>query len=261
MAEVVHSRECWRGLVLAASVLMAFDPRPSASPPGDQMAEAMNRLSEAERRDGWVLLFDGETLEGWRGYKRPDASATRWRVDGGQLTVDPAAGQDTRGALDLITRATFEQFELAFDWRVAPGANSGVKYFVLEDRDAAIGHEYQIIDDERHKDARIGPKRQTASLYDVLAPRNRPMRAAGAFNHSRVIVRGSRVDHWLNGERVLSYELGSPSLQAAIDQSKFKGIERFGKPQNGHILLQDHGDQVWYRNLRIRRIGSQSGRS
>jgi hypothetical protein len=125
---------------------------------------------------------------------------------------------------------------------------------VLEDRDTAIGHEYQIIDDERHKDAQLGPKRQTASLYDVLAPRNRSIRPAGEFNQSRVIVRGLRVEHWLNRAPVLSYELGSPSLRAAVDQSKFKGIERFGKRQNGHILLQDHGDQVWYRNLKIRRV-------
>jgi hypothetical protein len=137
---------------------------------------------------------------------------------------------------------------------VSQGGNSGVKYFVLEDRDSAIGHEYQIIDDERHADAKVGPKRQTAAFYDVLAATDRPLKPAGEFNQSRIVVRGRSVEHWLNGIRVLHYELASPALMTAIEQSKFKGIERFGKPQKGHILLQDHGDRVWYRDIRIRRL-------
>lgn len=213
-----------------------------------------NRLGDDEKRAGWALLFDGSTLTGWRGYKRTDAAATRWKIEDGMLTVDPAGGKDTRGALDLITAATYDNFELTFEWRVAQGGNSGVKYFVLEDRDAAIGHEYQIIDDERHADAKIGPKRQTSAFYDVLAASNRPLRPAGAFNLSRIVVRGNTVEHWLNGTKVLEYQLGTPELQAAIDQSKFKGIDRFGKLQKGHILLQDHGDRVWYRNVKIRKM-------
>ena len=206
----------------------------------------------------WTPLFDGKTLKGWRGYRQTDPSGTRWLVENGTLTVPAATGEDTRGKLDLITVDTFDQFELAFEWRVAPGANSGVKYFILEDRDAAIGHEYQIIDDDRHADAKVGPHRQTAAFYDVLPPANRTLKPVGEFNESRIIVSGRRVEHWLNGTRVLQYELASPALQQAIDKSKFKGIERFGKPQNGHILLQDHGDRVWYRNIRIRRIGGTS---
>ena len=215
-----------------------------------------NRLTDGEKRAGWALLFDGSTLSGWRGYKRTDAAATRWKIEDGMLTVNPADGKDTRGALDLITVATYDNFELTLEWRVAQGGNSGVKYFVLEDRDAAIGHEYQIIDDERHPDAKIGPKRQTSSFYDVLAASNRPLKPAGDFNLSRIVVRGKAVEHWLNGTNVLQYQLETPELQAAIDQSKFKGIERFGKLQKGHILLQDHGDRVWYRNVKIRRVGT-----
>jgi hypothetical protein len=168
--------------------------------------------------------------------------------------VAPGDGKDTRGALDIITVEAFDQFELSLEWKVSPGGNSGIKYFVLEDRDAAIGHEYQIIDDEKHPDAQVGPKRQTAAFYDVLAASNRPLRAAGSFNQARIVVRGTSVEHWLNGTRVLQYELASPGLQAAIDQSKFKGIERFGRPQKGHILLQDHGDRVWYRSIKIRPV-------
>jgi hypothetical protein len=215
-----------------------------------------NRLTDDDKRAGWALLFDGSTLSGWRGYKRTDASATRWKIEDGMLTVDPAGGKDTRGALDLITAATYDNFELTFEWRVAQGGNSGVKYFVLEDRDAAIGHEYQIIDDERHADAKIGPKRQTSAFYDVLPASNRPLKPAGEFNLSRIVVRGRTIEHWLNGTKVLEYQLETPELQAAIDQSKFKGIERFGKLQKGHILLQDHGDRVWYRNVKIRRTGT-----
>jgi hypothetical protein len=206
----------------------------------------------APQADDWITLFDGRTLNGWRGYAKRDASTTRWTIDQGMLTVGPAGGEDTRGALDLITVDTFDQFELAWEWRISEGGNSGVKYFVVEDRDAAIGHEYQIIDDERHADAKIGPHRQTGSLYDVLAATGRPLVRRGEFNQGRIVVRGRRVEHWLNGTRILQYELGSPALQAAVDRSKFKAIERFGKPQKGHILLQDHGDRVWYRNIRIR---------
>jgi hypothetical protein len=205
-----------------------------------------------QRSEDWMPLFDGSTLNGWRGYKKPDPAATRWTVEEGMLTVGPAGGQDTRGALDLITIETFDRFEFSWEWRISEGGNSGVKYFVLEDRDAAIGHEYQIIDDERHADAKIGPHRQTGSLYDVLAATGRPVKSAAEFNQSRIVATGQRVEHWLNGTRILQYELGSPALQAAIDRSKFKDIERFGKPQKGHILLQDHGDRVWYRNIRIR---------
>ena len=208
----------------------------------------------------WIPLFDGKTLNGWRGYKKTDASATRWTIEDGMLTVGASGGADTRGALDLITTETFDNFELAWEWKISEGGNSGVKYFVLEDRDAAIGHEYQIIDDERHADAKIGPHRQTAGFYDVMPAGDRPLKPAGEFNESRIIVNGRRVEHWLNGTRVLQYELASPALQAAVDKSKFKGIERFGKPQKGHILLQDHGDRVWYRNIRIRTLNERGSR-
>ena len=214
---------------------------------------AMTMHTPAASGSDWTPLFNGKSLDGWRGYRKPDASSTRWRIEDGALTVDAAQGTDTRGALDIVTTGTYDEFELEWKWKLAPGGNSGLKYFVLEDRDAAIGHEYQMLDDERHADAKIGAHRQTAAFYDVLAPKAAKPRAAGEYNESRVTVRGTSVEHWLNGTRVLQYELGSPGLQAAIDKSKFKGIERFGKPQNGHILLQDHGDRVWIRDMRIRR--------
>jgi hypothetical protein len=215
---------------------------------------AANQLTPDEQKQGWMLLFDGQSLKGWRGYKRPDATGTRWKVDGGFLTLPPNDGQDTHGARDIISVATFDQFELTWEWRIAQAGNSGMKYFVLEDLDSAIGHEYQLIDDERHPDAKVGPKRQTAAFYDVLAASDRPLKPAGELNQSRIVVAGRTVEHWLNGRRVLQYVLDSPALRAAIAESKFKGIDRFGKLQNGHILVQDHGDQVWLRNIKIRRL-------
>ena len=132
-------------------------------------AEPANTLSAAEKKAGWTLLFDGKTLNGWRAYKKTDASGTRWKVEDGLLTVDPGAGNDTHGQMDIVTTSTFDRFELTWEWRIAEGGNSGLKYFVLEDQNSAIGHEYQLIDDDRHPDAKIGPHRQTAALYDVLA--------------------------------------------------------------------------------------------
>ncbi|HEY2434419.1 MAG TPA: DUF1080 domain-containing protein [Vicinamibacterales bacterium] len=208
----------------------------------------------ADQAGGWTPLFDGKDLKGWRGYNKPDASETRWRVEDGLLTLPSNGAGDTHGQRDLITDATYDQFDLRWEWKISLGGNSGVKYFVLEDRPDAIGHEYQMIDDERHPDAKIGPHRQTAAFYDVFPAHDRPMKPAGEWNTSEVIVKGKHVTHFLNGKNVLEYDLDSPALMAQIEKSKFKGIERFGHPQNGHILVQDHGDQVWYRTIEIKRL-------
>jgi 3-keto-disaccharide hydrolase len=232
-------------LVLAMAALA------TATPVAQQAA---NTLTDAEKKAGWILLFDGHSLDGWRGYKKPDAVDSRWKALDGTLTLPADNGKDTHGQRDIITKDTYEQFELSVEWKVAPGSNSGIKYFILEDQDSAIGHEYQVIDDERHPDAKVGPHRQTAAFYDVLPASDRPLKPAGEWNTTRIVVRGQTVEHWLNGKKVLQYELNSPALNAAIEKSKFKGIERFGKRQNGYILLQDHGDQVWFRNIKIRRL-------
>jgi hypothetical protein len=238
-------------------VAAAFVLAPIAA--GAQTANTQTAtLTAAEKQEGWSLLFNGTSLDGWRAYKKADAAGTRWAVKDGLLCLQPGDSSDTRGARDIVSAKTFDQFDLSWEWRISPGGNSGVKYFVLEDRDAAIGHEYQVIDDTKHADAKIGPHRQTAAFYDVLPAANRPTKAAGEWNQSRVVVKGTHVEHWLNGTKVLEYELASEPLRAAIAKSKFKGIERFGKPQKGHILLQDHGDAVCYRNVRIRSTNGTS---
>ena len=225
----------------------------TAVPAARDNGSAPNTLTDAEKKAGWILLFDGHSLDAWRAYKKSDAAGLRWKIDDNSLSL-PAQTEPGTRAGDIISKDTFEQFELSVDWKVAPGSNSGIKYFVLEDRDSAIGHEYQVIDDERHPDAKVGPHRQTAAFYDVLPASDRPLKPAGEWNSTRIVVRGQTVEHWLNGKKVLQYELNSPALNAAIEKSKFKGIERFGKRQNGHLLLQDHGDQVWFRNIKIRRL-------
>ena len=240
-----------RARVIAVALVAVSAAAPAAA---QQKNAAGTTLTTAEKGAGWTLLFDGRTLDGWRAYKKPDASGLRWKVEDGALTLPAETAAGTRAG-DIISKDTFEQFELVFDWRVAPGGNSGVKYFMLEDQSSAIGHEYQVIDDARHADAKIGPHRQTAALYDVLPAADRPIKPAGEWNTTRIVVREQTVEHWLNGKKVLQYELNSPALNAAIEKSKFKGIERFGQRQNGHILLQDHGDQVWFRNIKIRRLG------
>ena len=226
---------------------------PLAAQTKDTKEAKATKETKAAKDSGWTQLFDGKDLKGWRGYKKPDATGTRWTVENGMLTISSSGAGDTRGARDLISEATYDQFDLRWEWKIAQGGNSGVKYFVLEDQDSAIGHEYQLIDDERHPDAKIGPHRQTAALYDVFPAHDRPLKPAGEWNTSEVIVKGLHVTHILNGTTVLEYDLESPALTAAIEKSKFKSIARFGKPQNGHILVQDHGDQVWYRKIEIKR--------
>jgi 3-keto-disaccharide hydrolase len=229
---------------LACAIAVPLATRPSAA----------TQKPAGQAEGGWISLFDGKSMNGWRGYKKTDAAGSRWSVENGILTLPADDGKDTRGARDIITTETFDHFDLTWEWKIAQGGNSGLKYFVLEDMPSAIGHEYQLIDDERHPDAKVGPKRQTASLYDVLVPENRKLKPAGEWNTSRVVVRASTVEHYLNDGRVLTYELDSPALNSAIQASKFKDVARFGKLQKGHILLQDHGNQVWYRNIKIRRL-------
>ena len=210
---------------------------------------AANTLTAAEQAAGWQLLFDGRSLDGWRGYRRDSLPEAGWEISDGTLrTVAKVKGSD------IITRRTFNDFELAWEWRVPPGGNNGVKYLVTEDRPQSPGHEYQMIDDVGYP-GKLGPNQHTADFYDVLpAAADKPTRPAGEWNSSKVVVRGTTVEHWLNGSKVLTYELGSAAVKAGVEKSKFKGHPRFGEKVAGHIMLTYHQDECWYRNLKIREL-------
>lgn len=212
-----------------------------------------NWLTNAEQAAGWKLLFDGATFTGWRGFRQPGLPAHAWEIRDGMLHTMPRVGREKpAGPGDLISESKFRDFELTWEWRLANGANSGIKYFVTEDRPAAPGHEYQMIDDWGSTDGPLGPAQFTAAFYDVLPANTRTaLRPVGTWNTSKVVVRGQRVEHWLNGQDVLTYELRSPPVAAGIGQSKFKDVRGFGEKIAGHIMLTYHNDECWIRNIKI----------
>ena len=231
----------------ALAGLLFLAPAVSAAAPA-----APNQLTPAEKTAGWRLLFDGRTTTGWRGFKKTDFPSERWVVKDGALAHVKSAGADDHGGADIVTTDTFSDFDLRFDWRISAAGNSGLKYFVTEEREGPIAHEYQVLDDAGHPDGKVGPHRQTAAFYDVLPPAaGKPTRPVGQWNESRVLVRGTHVEHWLNGSKVLEYKLGSPEVKAAVANSKFKDVAAFGTKITGRILLQDHGDEVAFRNIKI----------
>jgi hypothetical protein len=213
-------------------------------------ASSANSLTDAEKAAGWKLLFDGHSLKGWRLYTKQAAPESGWKVEDGLLKKLPKQ----RGG-DIVTEVKFDDFDLTWEWRIARGGNNGLKYLVTEERASAPGHEYQLIDDTGHPDGRLGAKRQTASFYDVLPPvADKPLKPAGEWNLSRVLLQGRHVEHWLNGAKVLEYELGSEALKAAVSQSKFKNAAGFGAKIRGHLMLTDHQDECWFRNVKIREL-------
>jgi hypothetical protein len=207
-----------------------------------------NQLTEEEKQGGWKLLFDGKSTSGWRGAKQKTFPRKGWVVEDGWLHC---LGE---GGGDVVTEQTFDQFELKWEWKQAKGGNSGVKYFVTEKGSGALGHEYQLIDDKEHPDAKEGNgKRVTGSFYDVLKPdRPPPTKAPGEINTSKIVVKGNGVEHWLNGEKVLAYSSSSEAIKEAIGHSKFKNVADFDARIRGPILLQDHHSEVWFRNIKIR---------
>jgi hypothetical protein len=229
-----------------------------------------NELTSAERAAGWRLLFDGATLAGWRGLGYDSVPSAHWRViDGAIVKVASGKvprmpdGQPAAGG-DLMSIESFGDFELAFEWRVTPGANSGVKYNVSEQlslahaaNHAALGFEYQILDDERHPDNQIASHR-AAGLYDLVAPgRAKRLRPVGEWNSARIVLQGTHGEHWLNGEKVVEFDLGSAGFDSVLGRSKYRPIPGFAARRRGHIVLQDHGDEVWFRNIRIREMRNE----
>lgn len=215
----------------------------SPQPPADTAPTA---ITASERSEGFRSLFDGTTLEAWRGYRKP-SMPEGWRVIDGSLTLVSA------GAGDIVTRDQFRNFDLRLDWKVAEGGNGGIFYRATEEGDYVwrTGSEYQLLDDARHADGKseLTSAGSNFALYPV--PRG-VSRAAGEWNSSRLLVNGTHVEHWLNGVKVVEYELGSTDWEARVRASKFASMPLYGRAPAGHIGLQDHGDRIEFRNIRIR---------
>jgi hypothetical protein len=221
-----------------------------------------NKLSDYEKESGWKLLFDGKTSEGWRSAKASAFPEKGWKIGDGALTVLSSEGKESANGGDIITDDEYSAFDLSFFFRLTPGANSGVKYFVTLDektQGSAIGLEYQVLDDSLHPDAKMGRNgdRTLASLYDLIRAekQKRFLRPIGAWNWGRVVVHpDNRVEHFLNGVKVLEYVRGSKEYRDLVAISKYKIWPDFGEAKEGHILLQDHGNEVSYRSIKIRRL-------
>ena len=219
-----------------------------------------NTLTRKEKKDDWALLWDGKTTEGWRGAKLDAFPEKGWVVEDGVLKVLAGNGGESTNGGDIITTRTYKNFILSVDFKITEGANSGIKYFVdptlNKGAGSAIGCEFQILDDTRHPDAKLGVKgnRTLGSLYDLIpAPEDKPF-DINAWNTAVVKVEGNHVEHWLNGVKLLEYERNNQEWNALVAYSKYKDWPNFGNYEEGYILLQDHGDEVWYKNIKIKEL-------
>jgi len=216
-----------------------------------------NRLTEREEADGWKLLFDGSTSAGWVNAKTKSFPSSGWEIADGVLSLNPEK-KGVNGGGDIVTVDKYENFELIVDFLYSTGGNSGIKYFVDTESDngalSSIGCEYQILDDINHPDAKAGfeGNRTLAGLYDLIAPKNKRDNGPGSWNRATIVVNGSKVQHWLNGFMTVEYERGTPEWRELVAKSKFKDFKGFGEAREGRILLQDHGNVVSFKNIKIR---------
>jgi hypothetical protein len=237
-------------------VLVALIASPAA--PADDGGP--NTLTAADRDEGWQLLWDGHTARGWRGLATKDFPKDRWSMDEGELRARKTPPGANESNADIVTERPYGDFELVADFRLSPGANSGIKYFVRADLMAdggqsSVGLEYQIIDDQGSPDVVEGPggTRSTAGLYDVYGPAaDKPMRPMGEWNRARIVARGRHVEHWLNGARVLEFERGSDDFKKHVASGKHRAWPHYGEWATGLVLLQHHGGGVAFRNVKIR---------
>jgi len=234
---------------------------------GAQASSRPNELSSAERGAGWRLLFDGKTFAGWRGLGYDSVPTAHWKIVNGAIEKvsrdDVPKTSDGRPASggDLMTVDTFKDFELAFEWKVTRGANSGVKYNVSEEfsqqhgsTHAALGFEYQIEDDVNGDDV-SPPSHLTGALYDVFpASAEKRLNPVGEWNSSRIVFRGNHAEHWLNGKKIVEFDLGTARVDSALAKSKYRSIKGFADRRTAHLVLQDHNDEVYFRDIKVREL-------
>ncbi len=248
----------FRNLRIRTGNLAAARTPPSRT--GTQFNRIPNTLSDREKADGWTLLWDGRSTTGWRGAKLATFPAQGWEIRDGMLSVLETEGKEAAAGGDIVTDAEYENFELTLEYRLTRGANSGIKYFVNTalnmSAGSAIGAEFQVLDDAVHPDAKLGVagNRTNGGLYDLIAPINRRPNPIGEWNQVRIVVRGSQVEHWLNGFRTVRYERGTQLWRALVSHSKYRDWPNFGEAARGRILLQDHGNAVSYRSIKLREL-------
>jgi hypothetical protein len=218
-----------------------------------------NQLTDAEKADGWEMLFDGKSMEKWRGAHKEMFPEKGWTVEDGILALHAKSSGESTEAGDIVTMEQFADFELSLDFKLTPGANSGIKYYVTENEEttgSAIGLEYQLLDDEMHEDAKAGRdgNRTVASLYDLIPAGEKYIREPGMWNMARIVSKDNKVEHYLNGRKQLEFVRGSKEYRDLVAMSKYKDWENFGEAEAGHILLQEHGNDVFFRNIKIRRL-------
>lgn len=209
-----------------------------------------NTLSGKEKKQGWKLLFDGTTMNGWRIYQNKQTDD--WDVKNGELYCK-VEGVTKRA--DIITTDKYENFELQIDWKIAPKENSGIIYMVTEENSATYlsGPEYQLIDDTGYPD-KLDKKQLSGANYDMNAPAAKVVKPAGEYNHTKIVVNKGHVEHWLNGTKVVDYQLWTPEWEKQKAISKWKDVKTYGMSKQGHIALQDHGGGVWFKNIKIKQL-------
>ncbi|GAB3534118.1 DUF1080 domain-containing protein [Pontibacter brevis] len=245
---MTYMRKAYTFLVLFATVFITYA---CASKSGSNSAQADNTLTKKEQSEGWLLLFDGESMAHWKGFQKQDVPDA-WQVQDGAIAL---VG---KGGGDVITRNQYQNFELMLDWKISEGGNSGIFFNVSEDSKFKYtfqsGPEVQIIDDERHADAKQGKNgnRRAGTNYDLHPLFEPAVKPAGEYNTVRLVVNNGNVEQYLNGKKVVEYTLWSPEWERMVQESKFVSMPDYGRYKSGHIALQDHGDKVWFKNIKIR---------
>ncbi len=220
-----------------------------------------NKLSVKEKKDGWELLFDGVSMKKWKSAGSDSFPSKGWHIVDGTLYMDENGGRQLGG--DILTKEQFDDFEFMIDFKLTEGANSGIKYSVhiynppIRGLGTVLGPEYQLLDDDKHPDAKAGRNgnRKSGSLYDILpSSAGNTLHPPGEWNTVRIVSKGNHVEHWLNGVKVLAYDRDSELYKEAFAQSKFKEMTDYGKREKGYLLLQDHGNKVFFKNIKVRKL-------
>lgn len=243
----VGSTVRWRNIFIKTTNLDSELSAEISSIP--QVNHVANYLSKREEEQGWKLLWNGKDMQGWKSLDPKNDMTKGWTPTDGVLVIKPQSG-----AGDIITEKKYRNFELSIDFKITKGANSGIKYFISEN--GSIGCEFQLLDDENHPDAKMGfnGNRRLGSLYDIIPADGWTHADHYGWNTARIVVQGDKVEHWLNGVKILSYQKGCQMWQALVSHSKFAKVKNFAGGDGGHILLQDHFDEVHFRNLKIREL-------